>query len=352
MKESTELTYQACKGIRPYRTPIYDLLTNDAVIEHFGGYPLDGTQDQQTAIRAAAYALDCTRYVNPPNKTGDTFTDGLGNVWVMDRWTGWIQHHALTSVEDWKKQITKVIEQTENQSFPTPKECAHVAAEQRVLIDKLDGTAFIHCTPSTAINSALFGGCGLEIFSYLWADERELTLRWMRALELGRSMYIETAAHADNCQLAVIYSDVAYKQRLMFSREMFQEMGFFDDVAGICDQCHKKGLTVIFHSDGYIMDIMSDLIAAGIDGVNPIEIAAGMDVYELRKLYPNLILAGGLDVTHLLPFGTPDEVRKETRRMINEVGSEGRLLIGSSTELENNVPLENYLAFHDEAMRG
>jgi hypothetical protein len=38
--------------------------------------------------------------------------------------------------------------------------------------------------------------------------------------------------------------------------------------------------------------------------------------------------------------------------MINEVGSEGKLLIGSSTELENNVPLENYLAFHDEAMRG
>lgn len=352
MINSTKLTYQACQGTRPERTPIYDLLTNDAVIEYFGGHPLDGTHDQETAIIAASNALDCTRFINPPNKVGDTYTDNLGNVWIMDRWTAWVQHHVLSSPNDWKIHITCSIEQSENQAFPTPEECKAVESEQSKLIEQLGETAFIHCTPSTAINSALFGGCGLEIFSYLWADERELVLRWMRTLEIERSRYIESTAHSNNCQLAVIYSDVAYKQRLMFSREMFNEMGFFDDVAGICDQCHEKGLTVIFHSDGYIMDIMPDLMAAGIDGINPIEIAAGMDVYELRRSYPNLILAGGLDVTHLLPFGSPSEVRAETRRMINEAGSEGRLLIGSSTELENNVPLENYLAFHDEAMKG
>jgi uroporphyrinogen decarboxylase len=98
------------------------------------------------------------------------------------------------------------------------------------------------------------------------------------------------------------------------------------------------------------MDIMADLVAAGIDGLNPIEKAAGMDVFELRRLFPELILVGGVDVTHLLPYGSVADVRRETRRIIDNVGSEGRLLIGSSTELENNVPLENYLAFHDEVM--
>ncbi len=38
--------------------------------------------------------------------------------------------------------------------------------------------------------------------------------------------------------------------------------------------------------------------------------------------------------------------------MINELGSEGHLLIGSSTEVSELVPLRNYLAFHDEVMRG
>ena len=59
-----------------------------------------------------------------------------------------------------------------------------------------------------------------------------------------------------------------------------------------------------------------------------------------------------VDVTHLLPHGTEEEVRAETRRMLDELGVEGRLLIGSSTELGNDVPLANYLAFHDEVMKG
>ncbi len=150
----------------------------------------------------------------------------------------------------------------------------------------------------------------------------------------------------------MIYSDVAFKHNLMFGQRTFRDMGFFDDVARICQSCHDKGLKVIFHSDGDIMTIVDDLVASGIDGLNPLEKAAGMDVYALRRRHPGLILVGGLDVTHLLPFGTPADVRAETRRMIDELGSEGLLLIGSSTELEDNVPLENYLAFRDEVLRG
>ena len=54
----------------------------------------------------------------------------------------------------------------------------------------------------------------------------------------------------------------------------------------------------------------------------------------------------------LFRSGTPAEVRAETRRLIERTGAEGRLLIGSSTEIGNDVPLDNYRAFHDEAMEG
>ncbi len=109
---------------------------------------------------------------------------------------------------------------------------------------------------------------------------------------------------------------------------------------------------MIFHSDGNVMEIMDDLVAAGIDGLNPLEKAAGMDVYAIRRRWPGLILVGGMDVSRLMPFGTPAEIRAETRRMIREVGAEGGLLIGSSTEIGNDIPLANYLAFRDEAMGG
>jgi uroporphyrinogen decarboxylase len=77
-----------------------------------------------------------------------------------------------------------------------------------------------------------------------------------------------------------------------------------------------------------------------------------MDPYAIRRRHPRLAIVGGMDVSRLLPFGTPEEVRRETRRMIREVGAEGRLLIGSSTEVGNDVPLANYLAFLEETWRG
>ena len=353
MKDSTRLVYDACNGIRPERTPVFDLLCNDAVVAHFAGKPFDGVNDEEIAFCAARNALDGSRgLIMRPGKDGAAWTDEMGNVRVSARWTSWIKVHALTTPEAWAAWITGHVERLEAEPEPTAERKAAVAAEQKTHNARLAGMVFIHCTPSTAINTAMFGFCGLEIFSYLWADQPELVLRWLRALERQTRRSIELAAHPQNCRLAMIYSDVAFKQRLMFSKAMFDRLGFFDDVASICTQCHAKGLKVIFHSDGYVMDIMDDLIAAGIDGLNPIEKAAGMDIYEIRRRWPELILVGGMDVTHLLPNASPEAVRRETRRIINECGADGRLLIGSSTELEDNVPLANYLAFHDETMKG
>ena len=353
MKNSQKLIYESCKGIRPEHTPVFDILCNDAVVAHFAGRPFDGVNDEEIAFAAARRALDGSRgWVPRPGKEGVESVDDMGNVRVSQRWTGWIKVHALTTPEQWAAWIRKHIERLDAEREPTAQQKADTVAKQKAYNARLDGTLFMHSTPSTAVNTAMFGYCGLEMFSYLWADDRDLVLRWLRALERETLRGIELCAHPETCRLAMIYSDVAFKGKLMFSKAMFNELGFFEDVAAICSSCHAKGLRVIFHSDGYVMDIMDDLIAAGIDGLNPIEKAAGMDIYEIRRRWPDLILVGGVDVTHLLPNATPDEVRRETRRIIDYCGTDGRLLIGSSTELEDNVPLENYLAFHDEVMKG
>jgi uroporphyrinogen decarboxylase len=352
MIDSRQLIEDACDGRKPSRPPLFDLLLNDAVIARFAGRPFDGQDDEAVSIAAVGNALDGSRHIAVPDVPGRTWVDEQGNLHEAARWTSWIRAHALTEPEQWIAWIARHIEQLEAAPAPTVEESGQALAQQRGLLARLNGTQFIHCTPSTAINDLLFGRhCGLEMFSYLWADQRPLMQRWLRALEGEQRRYIARAAHRETSGLAMIYSDVAFKHNLMFSKPTFRAMGFFDDVAGICEACHARGLRVIFHSDGNIMPLVDDLVAAGIDGLNPLEKAAGMDVYALRRRHPQLILVGGLDVTHLLPFGTPDEVRRETRRMIDELGSEGRLLIGSSTELGNDVPLENYLAFRDEAMQ-
>ena len=67
-----------------------------------------------------------------------------------------------------------------------------------------------------------------------------------------------------------------------------------------------------------------------------------MDIKKIHDRYSKIVMAGGIDASELLPYGEPDEIRNAVRKAIED--SEGRILIGSSTELHDNIPLENFIA--------
>ena len=90
------------------------------------------------------------------------------------------------------------------------------------------------------------------------------------------------------------------------------------------------------------------MVEAGIDALNPLEIQAGMDVGDIHRRYPQLLLVGGIDVSQLLPFGSPLEIRNTVERTIE--AAEGRIMIGSTTELHDAVPLENFLALREAVL--
>ena len=69
---------------------------------------------------------------------------------------------------------------------------------------------------------------------------------------------------------------------------------------------------------------------------------------DVRKQYPDRILMGGIDSSQLLPNGEEDQVREVVRQTIDEAGTNGRLWLGSSTEIHPAVRLENVLAMWDE----
>lgn len=362
MHDSRELIETALAGEKPRRTPIFDLLANDAVVEHFAGNALDGTDDETTVVTAAARGLDATRAVATPNQQRTVWTDPAGNRRVSDRWTSWREKPAFPDLDGWAEWMSAYVEQGSNGregsihlDLTAPKfderQGRLEAERQRAYNERLGGTVNIHCTPSTAVNALLYY-VGLETFSFLWADRRELLKRWIAVYREKTLNYISATAHAVTSPLAMIYCDVAYNHGPMFSVAMFDEMGFFEEVEVLCDAIHDRRMAAVFHSDGNITDLLDDLAATGIDGLNPIEKAAGMDVLEVRRRFPELVLVGGVDVTHLLRTASPREIRRETRRIVEEAGARGRLLIGSSTEVGDDVPLENYVAFHDEVMQG
>ena len=138
--------------------------------------------------------------------------------------------------------------------------------------------------------------------------------------------------------------DIAFHSGPLFSPRWLAEH-WFPRLARIIDAYHRRGIQVLFHSDGNLNPILDALVEAGINGLNPIEVLASLDVGQIHRRHPHLFLAGGIDVSLLLPFGRPEEIKDVVVRTID--AAEGRILVGSTTELNNEVPLENYLALRE-----
>jgi len=110
----------------------------------------------------------------------------------------------------------------------------------------------------------------------------------------------------------------------------------------------NAGKSVVIHSCGAVGGVLSDLVDIGVDCFNPfqpevMDIAAVLEAFRGR-----LAFWGGLSTQSTLPFGTPEEVRSETRRLI-ELGRHGGYILSPSHAVEGDVPLENILAFVEEA---
>ena len=83
--------------------------------------------------------------------------------------------------------------------------------------------------------------------------------------------------------------------------------------------------------------------------ITPLQ-AEALDFRFLKKEYGrDLTFWGGISTQKTLPFGTPDDVRSEIRETISILGKEGGYILAPSHELQKDVPLENMLAFIDEA---
>lgn len=109
---------------------------------------------------------------------------------------------------------------------------------------------------------------------------------------------------------------------------------------------HEGGKAVFIHSCGDVDELLDDLIACGVDCFNPFQPEV-MDVMALMETYRGrLVFHGGLSTQQTLPYGTAEQVRAETRRLL-EAGRHGSYIFAPAHDVEGDVPLENILAFLD-----
>jgi len=112
----------------------------------------------------------------------------------------------------------------------------------------------------------------------------------------------------------------------------------------------EAGKYVSIHSCGDVDELFDELIGIGLNCFNPFQPEV-MDVAALMAKYRGrLTFHGGLSTQRCLPFGTPEDVRAETRKLL-ALGRDGNYILAPAHAVEGDVPLENMLAFMDEAWR-
>jgi uroporphyrinogen decarboxylase len=109
------------------------------------------------------------------------------------------------------------------------------------------------------------------------------------------------------------------------------------------------GVKVMLHCDGAIRKFMPDLIETGFEILNPIEShLPGMDPAGLKQDFgKDMTFQGGVDVKRVLTKGTVEDVRREVRLRIEQMGKDGGYILAPAHNFSNDIPLENMLAFFE-----
>ena len=110
---------------------------------------------------------------------------------------------------------------------------------------------------------------------------------------------------------------------------------------------------VVFHSCGAVADLIDDLAEIGVDAINPVQVAAkGMEPERLKRDFGDkMAFWGGIDTQCVMPQGDEEEVRCETRHIIDTLGEGGGLVLTAVHNIQPDVPPANVLAMYDEARR-
>jgi uroporphyrinogen decarboxylase len=131
---------------------------------------------------------------------------------------------------------------------------------------------------------------------------------------------------------------------LLISKEMWIEF-IKPRFKKICQAAKKKNLLVSHHSCGKIEELIPEMIDCGVDVFDPFQPEA-MDIWKLRNEYRGKIAFwGGLSVQKTLPYGTPQDVENESRKLLKELAPGGGYIFSPSHSLTGDIPPENIETF-------
>ena len=149
---------------------------------------------------------------------------------------------------------------------------------------------------------------------------------------------------------AYLACDLGYNHGTFFSPRHFEQQ-LHPTFAKLISFFHSRGLPVILHSDGRILDLLPYFVEEGLNCLNPLEVKAGMDLVTLKKQYgAKLALMGGIDV-RAMASDDPQVIEKEIREKLTIAKEGGGYIFHSDHSVPDDVSLEQYRRVIDLVMQ-
>lgn len=145
---------------------------------------------------------------------------------------------------------------------------------------------------------------------------------------------------ADGADGIVLGDDIAYR-RSTTVRPAALRRHYFPYLTLLVEAGQQAGLPVVFHSDGNLWDVLDDLVAGGINGLQGLEPGAGMSLSRVRaRVGPELCLWGNVDVGWLTQPRPAAEIQDEVRKLLAPLAGTP-VILGTSGGLIAGLPAGN-----------
>ena len=318
---------------------------NQQMLAHFGVDRLDALEDRlATDVRRIE-----PRYVGPPPKRldGGVMEDYWGiRSTSMTTEAGTYQMFVRTAPRD-----AQTLADFEAHLWPSPD-----LFDYRVMADQC------RRYPEHAI---LFEGSDLFTRPSILRGMENLLVDMVERPELAHylmekftAFYCEDLSRAleatrGGFQLYCEWSDFGTQKDLLVSVPMWREF-VAPYLKRLIDVCHGGGVKFMLHSCGAVRKLIGDFIALGVDVLDPIQVGAqGMEPAALKRDFGGQIsFHGAIDVQSTLPFGTPEEVRREVVDRVDTLGAGGGYILAPTHNIQPDTRVENVLAMYEVSLRG
>jgi len=240
-------------------------------------------------------------------------------------------------------------------AVPTPG--GHLPLSEDGLRQLADGARALRASTDRAV-VGIFGGNYFEGSQFLFGPQQYLTYMGLypeACIRLSESLcqlYLDDLekwlpAVAPYIDVLNVGDDLGGQNGPLLSPAMYRRY-FKPYHAKVWRRARELAdVKILLHSCGGIEPLLDDLIDAGVDAVNPVQITArDMGARHLKAAFGDRLTfwGGGCDTQVVLPSGTPDEVRAHVREQVAVLGEGGGFVFTQVHNVQADVPPENILA--------